>query len=120
MQAMEPNPPAPQPPPDPIDRAAIERDVILALQTVFDPEIPVNIHELGLIYGIDVADDGGVVVRMTLTAPACPAAGMLPDEVASKVRTVAGVTDSRVELVWDPPWTPDKMSEAAKLTLGFL
>lgn len=117
---MEPDSPAPTNPAPALDRAAIERDVILALQTVFDPEIPVNIHELGLIYGIDIADDGTVVVRMTLTAPACPAAGMLPDEVASKVRTVPGVTDSRVDLVWEPAWTPDRMSEAAKLTLGFL
>jgi FeS assembly SUF system protein len=90
------------------------------LRTVYDPEIPVNIYELGLIYGVDVAADGSVEVRMTLTAPACPAAGMLPEEVETKVRSVQGVSACRVELVWDPPWTPDKMSESAKLTLGFL
>jgi FeS assembly SUF system protein len=99
---------------------SVEKRVIEVLQTVFDPEIPVNIYELGLIYGIDVAEDGGVVVRMTLTAPACPAAGSLPGEVEAKVRDVEGVREARVELVWDPPWTPDMMSEAARLQLGMM
>jgi FeS assembly SUF system protein len=100
--------------------SALENAIVDALKTVYDPEIPVNIYELGLIYAIDVKDDGDVEVRMTLTAPACPAAGMLPGEVEDKVRSVAGVKSARVEVVWEPPWTPEKMSEAAKLQLGFL
>jgi metal-sulfur cluster biosynthetic enzyme len=79
----------------------------------------VNIWELGLIYGVVVSPRGEVDVRMTLTAPACPAAGMLPPEVEQKVQQVAGVSAARVELVWDPPWTPERMSEAARLELGF-
>ena len=105
------------PPRSPAD---IERDVRAILKTVYDPEIPVDIYELGLIYAVNVAEDGAVEVRMTLTAPACPAAGMLPQEVEDKVRSVEGVTSSKVELVWEPPWGPDKMTEAAKLTLGML
>jgi FeS assembly SUF system protein len=92
--------------------------VIEAIQTVFDPEIPVNIWELGLIYDV-VADASGVVaVQMTLTAPGCPAAQSLPGEVADKVRAVPGVTDARVDVVWEPAWTKDRMSEVAKLQLG--
>ena len=92
--------------------------VIEAISTVYDPEIPVNIYELGLIYAIDIDPAGAVAVEMTLTAPACPVADILPEEVAEKVRAVPGVTDVKVELVWDPPWTPDRMSEAARLELG--
>ncbi len=92
--------------------------VIEAVSTVYDPEIPVNIYELGLIYGIDIDAAGGVAIEMTLTAPACPVADILPEEAAEKVRAVPGVTDVKVELVWDPPWTPDRMSEAARLELG--
>ena len=92
--------------------------IIAALQTIYDPEIPVNIHELGLIYGIDIDDAGAVEVRMTLTSPACPVAGSLPGQVESTVRQVDGVTAARVELVWDPPWTPAMMTEAARLQLG--
>ena len=102
------------------DPAIIERQVIEALQTCYDPEIPVNIYELGLIYGVTVAPDGAVRVRMTLTAPNCPAAEELPAEVESKVRAVAGVTDAKVDIVFDPPWERDMMSEAAKLKLGLL
>ena len=92
--------------------------IIEAIQTVYDPEIPVNIWELGLIYDV-VVDEGGVVgIRMTLTAPGCPAAQSLPVEVASKVKAVPGVSDAKVDVVWDPPWDKDKMSEAAKLQLG--
>ena len=91
-----------------------------ALRTVFDPEIPVNIYDLGLIYGIDAGDDGAVVVTMTLTAPNCPAAGALPGEVEDKVQAVEGVTDVRVSLVWDPPWDKSRMSEAAQLQLGLM
>jgi len=107
-------------PPAGIDTAEVERTIVEALKTVFDPEIPVNIYELGLIYGVDVGADGDVVVRMTLTAPACPAAGILPGEVEGKVRGVAGVKDAKVELVWDPPWSPDRMSDAARLQLGLM
>jgi FeS assembly SUF system protein len=103
-----------------IDRARIEQDVVAALRTVFDPEIPVNIHELGLIYGVDVAETGAVAVRMTLTAAGCPAAQSLPAEVEQRVRAVDGVTDVTVDVVFDPPWDPSRMSEAARLQLGVL
>lgn len=102
------------------DAGVRETDVIDALCTVFDPEIPVNIYELGLIYDLDVTSDGRVRVAMTLTSPACPVAGSLPGEVEAKIREIDGVTDVEVELVWDPPWTPDRMSEAARLELGFM
>ncbi len=95
----------------------LEKKVINALRTCYDPEIPVNIYDLGLIYGLDV-NDGAVAVRMTLTAPNCPVAGSLPGEVERKVRGVPGVTEAKVELVWDPPWSPAKLSPAAKLQLG--
>ena len=102
------------------DPAIIERQVIEALQTVYDPEIPVDIYALGLIYGVRVSPDGAVQVRMTLTAPNCPAAQELPAEIESKVWSVAGVTDAKVDIVFDPPWDRDLMSEAAKLKLGLL
>jgi FeS assembly SUF system protein len=105
--------------PSPINALEIESRVIEALQTCYDPEIPVNIYELGLIYDIDVSPQGEVYIRMTLTSPACPVAGSLPLEVEEKVRAIPGVTHTRVDVVWDPPWTPDRMSEAAKLELGF-
>lgn len=101
------------------DRAAIERAVIDALRSCFDPEIPVDIWELGLVYGIEIGPHGHVEIRMTLTAPACPVAGSLPGEVEARIRSVPGVVSARVELVWDPPWTPERMSEAARLKLGF-
>ncbi|HKF62610.1 MAG TPA: SUF system Fe-S cluster assembly protein [Dongiaceae bacterium] len=91
-----------------------------ALRQVYDPEIPVNIFELGLIYGIDISEEGAVGIRMTLTAPSCPAAGAMPGEVESRVAAVEGVKDVTVELVWDPPWDQSRMSEAAKLELGLL
>jgi FeS assembly SUF system protein len=96
----------------------IREDVIKVLETVHDPEIPVNIYELGLIYEIKVESGGEVHVRMTLTSPACPVAGSLPGEVEDKIRWIDGVSDVQVELVWDPPWTPDLMSEAARLELN--
>jgi FeS assembly SUF system protein len=105
---------------EPIDPAEVEAAVIEALQTVYDPEIPVNIYELGLIYGVEVSEDGRAEIRMTLTAPACPVAGALVEEVAEKAGRVDGVSTSHVELVWDPPWTPDNMTDAAKLELGML
>ena len=104
--------------PDPAKTDALRADIVRALSTVFDPEIPVNIWELGLIYDVFVDARGVAGIRMTLTAPACPAAQTLPGEVAEKVREVAGVTDARVDVVWDPPWSKDRMSDAAKLQLG--
>jgi len=103
-----------------IDPKAVEAAIIESLRTIFDPEIPVNICELGLIYGVEVSPDGRAEVRMTLTAPACPVAGALVEEVAEKAGRVEGVSTSHVELVWDPPWSPDRMSDAAKLELGML
>jgi len=105
---------------DEVDPTEIEPRVIAMLKTCYDPEIPVDIYELGLIYGIDVDPTGHVGVTMTLTSPGCPVAGSLPGEVEEKVRTVPGVRDAKVHLVWEPMWTKDMMSEAAKLTLGFL
>ncbi len=92
----------------------IENKVIEELQTCYDPEIPVNIYELGLIYNVEVNPAGAVHIRMTLTSPACPAAGSLPPEVQYKVQTIPGVTSARVEIVWDPPWDKNRMSEAAR------
>ncbi|MCC6927206.1 SUF system Fe-S cluster assembly protein [Novosphingobium sp.] len=94
--------------------------VIAALKDIFDPEIPVNIYDLGLIYGVDVADDGGVAVTMTLTTPHCPVAESMPGEVELRVSAVPGVRDCEVSLVWDPPWDPAKMSDEARLELGML
>ncbi len=92
--------------------------IVEAITTVYDPEIPVNIWELGLVYDV-FADSAGVAgILMTLTAPGCPAAQSLPVEVAEKVKAVPGVTDVKVEVVWDPPWSKDRMSETAKLQLG--
>ena len=99
---------------------AIRERVIEELHTVYDPEIPVDIYELGLVYEVKVDDAGKVGIRMTLTSPMCPAAEQLPPEVESKARGVPGVTDVALELVWDPPWSPERMSEAAKLELGML
>jgi FeS assembly SUF system protein len=97
----------------------LERSVIAALKTVYDPEIPVDIWELGLIYSLDVSPEGRVGVKMTLTAPGCPVAGSLPAEVESRILSVPGVTAARVELVWEPMWGKEMMSEEAKLRLGF-
>ncbi|HXU44612.1 MAG TPA: SUF system Fe-S cluster assembly protein [Thermoanaerobaculia bacterium] len=108
----------PSPPSTEADIAELELAVVDVLKTVYDPEIPVNIHELGLIYDLDVQPTGHVHVQMTLTAPACPVAGSLPGEIQAKVETVPGVTSAEVELVWEPPWDPSRMSEAARLQLG--
>lgn len=102
------------------DRKEMEGRVIEALQTCYDPEVPVNIHEMGLIYGVETDPLGNVSVTMTLTAPNCPAAQSLPAEVEEKVRAVAGVNEVNVEVVWEPPWDPGRMSDAAKLQLGML
>ena len=104
--------------PDPVKMADIRPQVLEALGTVFDPEIPVNIREMGLIYDVLVDKNGRVGIRMTLTAPAGPAAQSLPVEVREKAAALPGVTEAKVEIVWDPPWTQDRMSEAAKLQLG--
>jgi FeS assembly SUF system protein len=98
----------------------LERGVIEALRTVYDPEIPVNIYDLGLIYELDITPEGAVSVKMTLTAPGCPVAQTFPAEVEARVRAVPGVTDAVVELVWEPPWSQDRMSDAARLQLGML
>jgi len=97
------------------------RDRIIAvLKTVYDPEIPVDIYELGLVYGVEVTDDGEVHVTMTLTTPMCPVAETLPPEVEDKVRNVLGVKDVSLDLVWDPPWSVDMMSDAARLELNMM
>ena len=98
----------------------IETDVVAVLKTVYDPEIPVDIYELGLIYAVEVGEDRGVDVRMTLTTPMCPVAETLPPEVEAKVAQVEGVSRASVDIVWEPPWNPGMMSEAAKLELGML
>jgi len=103
---------------DSVKSDAIRDEVIAQLKTVFDPEIPVNIYELGLIYKVDVAADGATQVTMTLTTPMCPAAEELPSEVETKARGVPGVTSVQLDLVWEPPWAPEMMSDAAKLDLG--
>jgi FeS assembly SUF system protein len=105
-------------PTEPSNPADLENGIVEALKTVFDPEIPVNIYELGLIYDIDIQEEGKVQVKMTLTAPGCPVAGSLPGEVQAKVESVPGVASADVELVWDPAWDPSMMSEAARLQLG--
>ena len=104
---------------DPADAKLTER-VVEALKTVRDPEIPVNLVDLGLIYELMVNKDGTVYVEMTLTTPACPVAGGLPGQVQEAIAAVPGVQDARVKLVWSPPWTRDRMSEEAKLELGLL
>jgi FeS assembly SUF system protein len=95
-----------------------EEQIIAALRTVYDPELPVSVYELGLIYGVELLPDGDVSIRMTLTAPNCPAAQILPAQVAARVEAVPGVRNARVEVVFDPPWDQSRMSEAAKLELG--
>ncbi|MDJ0851335.1 MAG: SUF system Fe-S cluster assembly protein [Myxococcota bacterium] len=99
---------------------SIREQIIQELHTVYDPEIPVDIYELGLIYEVGVEDGGSVKIQMTLTSPMCPAAEMLPGEVETKARGVDGVTSVELDLVWDPPWSPERMSEAAKLELGMV
>jgi FeS assembly SUF system protein len=115
-QQPEP-PPAPAVPP-PAEGQSLEDQVVAVLKTCYDPEIPINIHELGLIYAVLVSPENKVHVKMTLTTPACPAAGSLPGEVERKVKAIPGVADAKVEVVWDPIWHQDMMSEAARLQLG--
>ena len=103
---------------DPDRNAALKPEIVKALQKVFDPEIPVNIYDMGLIYDIIVDSSNAVGIRMTLTAPNCPAAQILPGQVKAAAAGVTGVTDAKVDVVWEPPWDRDRMSEAAKLQLG--
>ncbi|WP_433962841.1 SUF system Fe-S cluster assembly protein [Roseitalea porphyridii] len=98
--------------------ARLTDDIVAALKTVYDPEIPADIYELGLIYRVDIEDDRTVKVEMTLTAPGCPVAGEMPGWVENAVRTVEGVMDVEVEMTFDPPWTPDRMSEEAQIAVG--
>ncbi|MEW5974307.1 MAG: DUF59 domain-containing protein [Acidobacteriota bacterium] len=98
----------------------LHEKIVGQLKTCYDPEIPVNIYELGLVYGVELDSERNAKIRMTLTSPACPAVGTLPAEVQYKVETIDGVNSAKVELVWDPPWSPSRMSEAAKLQLGML
>ena len=102
------------------DSEALRERIVETLRSIYDPEIPVNIYEIGLIYSVDIDPANAVNIQMTLTSPACPAAGTLPGEVEDKTRRVEGVTDVKVDLVWDPTWTPAMMSETAKLQLGML
>ena len=128
IPVIQPTAPTPSQTPDELQTASIVNDpaqldalrpqIVAALSKVFDPEIPVNIYELGLIYDIIVDAAGVAGIRMTLTAPACPAALTLPVDVKNRVAEVPGVTDVKVDVVWDPPWDKDRMSDAAKLQLG--
>ncbi len=102
------------------DSTELRDSVIKALALVYDPEIPVNIYELGLIYDVIVNDDNNVEINMTLTSPHCPVAESMPGEVEHRARSVDGVGDVKVNLVWDPPWNPGRMSEAARLELGMM
>ncbi len=102
------------------DPHALHDPVVAAIKTVYDPEIPVDIYELGLIYDVSVTDDGDATVLMTLTTPHCPVAESMPGEVEIRVLSVPGVRDAEVKLVWDPPWDPSKMSDEARLELGML
>jgi len=105
---------------DPLLALSLRPRIVSAICSVYDPEIPVNIWELGLIYGIDIDSEGRVQISMTLTAPGCPSAQALPIEVERRVRDVEGVADVHVEVVWEPAWSTDRMSDAAKLQLGVL
>ena len=100
--------------------SALQEKVIAALKEIYDPEIPVNIYDLGLIYGVEVDDEADVTVTMTLTTPHCPVAETMPGEVELRAASVPGIRDAEVNLVWDPPWGPDKMTDEARLELGML
>jgi FeS assembly SUF system protein len=108
------------PDPPPISGDTLDEQLVSALRSVRDPEIPVNIYDLGLVYGIDVVDGHDVRIQMTLTAPACPVAGSMPGAVQRAVMRVPGIDSASVELVWDPPWTQERMSDEARLELGLM
>tara|TARA_E500000331_G_scaffold288497_1_gene283951 strand:+ start:7132 stop:7503 length:372 start_codon:yes stop_codon:yes gene_type:complete len=101
-----------------ITKITNEKAIIKALKTVYDPEIPVNIYDLGLIYAVEIRDNGDIDIDMSLTAPGCPVAGEMPGMVANAVETVDGTGEIEVKIVWEPPWSPERMSEDAKLALG--
>ena len=103
-----------------VEKTQLESKIIEVLETCFDPEIPVNIYELGLVYAIDVGDAGDVEIKMTLTTPNCPVATSLPGEVQAKVKAIESVKSVKVDVVWDPPWDSSKMSQGAKLQLGMI
>jgi FeS assembly SUF system protein len=107
-------------PQQPMDKQSLQNNIIDALKTIYDPEIPVDVYELGLIYEVKVDDEGNAFIMMTLTSPSCPVAESLPAEVEQKAAAVDGISSAKVEIVFDPPWSQDMMSEAAKLDLGFL
>ncbi len=102
----------------PFDKVALEADIIQAIRTVYDPEIPVNVYDLGLIYNIAIEPPGNVMIQMTLTAPTCPEAQTIPGRVEAAVRGIEVIVDVKVELVWDPPWTKERIAEEARLLLG--
>ena len=102
------------------DNIALEIKVIDVLKTCFDPEIPTNIYDLGLVYEINIDDEANVHTKMTLTSPSCPVAGTLPPEVEEKIRNIQGVSSSKVEVIWEPPWSKDMMSETAKFETGMM
>jgi FeS assembly SUF system protein len=108
------------PNPAPISGDTLEEQVVSALRAVYDPEIPVNIYDLGLVYSIEIRDNRHVDIEMTLTAPACPVAGSMPAAVERAARRVPGIDSAHVELVWDPPWTQERMSDEARLELGLM
>lgn len=101
-------------------KADLKNEIIKVLETCFDPEIPVKIYELGLIYPIDVDPSNNALIHMTLTSPACPVAGTLPGKVENKIKAIPEIKDARVEVIWEPQWSPSMMSELAKLELGFM
>ncbi len=105
---------------DSLRAQATEAEVVEVLKTIRDPELPVSIWDMGLIYGIDVSPEDEVTIRMPLTTPSCPVAETLPPEIEQKVAAIHGVQSCRVEIVWEPPWTPDRMSEAARLETGLM
>ena len=120
MESSEDAPPAAERDPSLPAPSAMERGVIAALKNCYDPEIPVNIYELGLIYDIKIDPEGAVAITMTLTAPNCPAAQSMPLDVQTKVEAVEGIKSAKVDVVFDPPWTPEKMDDSAKLALNIL
>jgi FeS assembly SUF system protein len=103
-----------------LDKKTLEKKIVEALKTVYDPEIPVDIYELGLIYEIKIDDQANVEIEMTLTSPSCPSAEQLPGEVEAKVKAVEGINDVKIKLTFEPPWDKDMMSDEAKLELGFM
>ncbi|PID59427.1 MAG: SUF system Fe-S cluster assembly protein [Ignavibacteriae bacterium] len=103
-----------------VDKGYLEQKIISVIETVYDPEIPVNIYELGMIYNVKVEDNADVEITMTLTSPACPVAESLPIEVQQKIKEIDEVNEVNINLVWEPPWNKDMMSDEAKLNLGFL